>query len=54
MSRRGKAGVPQDRGLPLLDAEMWEAPARLSLEDCLDEIAGELGGPERREREDEL
>ncbi|MFW2343559.1 hypothetical protein [Brevundimonas sp.] len=54
MSRRGKAGVPQDRGLPLLDAEMWEAPSRLSMEDCLDEIAAGLGGADQREREDEL
>ena len=53
MTRRVNTRAPQDRGLPLLDAEMWEAPARLSLEDCLDEIAGELGGPERNEREDE-
>jgi len=54
MSRRAEARPGADRGLPLLDAEMWEAPARLSLEDCLDEIAAELGGPERREREEEL
>lgn len=54
MSRRldPRAGV--DRGLPLLDAEMWEAPDRLSLEDCRDEIAAGFGGPERCEREDEL
>jgi len=43
-----------DRGLPLLDAEMWEAPAHLTLEACLDEVAAEFGGPGRREREDEL
>lgn len=54
MSRRVNARAPQDRGLPLLDAEMWEAPAHLTLEDCLGEIAAEFGGPERREREDEL
>ncbi|WP_370234926.1 hypothetical protein [Brevundimonas sp.] len=46
--------APQDRGLPLLDAEMWEAPAHLTLEDCLDEIAAEFGGPEQRQGEDEL
>jgi hypothetical protein len=54
MTRRATSRAPQDRGLPLLDAEMWEAPAHLTLEDCLDEIAAEFGGPDRREREDEL
>ncbi len=54
MTRRVNPGAPQDRGLPLLDAEMWEAPAHLTLEDCLDEIAAEFGAPARREREDEL
>ena len=54
MTRRVNTRTLQDRGLPLLDAEMWEAPAHLTLEDCLDEIATEFGGPERRQREDEL
>jgi hypothetical protein len=54
MTRRANARVPQDRDLPLLDAEMWEAPAHLTLEDCLDEIAAGCGGPERREGEDAL
>ena len=54
MTRRANARVPQDRDLPLLDAEMWEAPAHLTLADCLDEIAAGCGGPERREGEDAL
>lgn len=54
MSRRRDPQRGMDRGLPLLDAEMWEAPAHLTLEACLDEVAAEFGGPGRREREDEL
>lgn len=54
MSRRVEPRAGADRRLPLLDAEMWEAPAHLSLEACLDEIAAEFGGPDRREREEEF
>ena len=38
--------------LPVLDAEMWEAPERLSHRDCLEEIAGDLRSPDR-DREDD-
>ena len=38
--------------LPVLDAEMWEAPDHLSHRDCLEEIAGDLCGSER-DREDD-
>lgn len=54
MRRRVDTRTGGPRGLPLLDAEMWEAPARLSLEACLEEIAADFGGPEREEREGEL
>jgi hypothetical protein len=54
MTGRVNIRASQDRDLPLLDAEMWEAPAHLTLEDCLDEIAAEFGCPDRRKREDEL
>ena len=54
MTRSVTARVPQDLDQPLLDAAMWEAPAHLTLEDCLDAIAAGCGGPERRESEDEL
>lgn len=39
--------------LPVLDAEMWEAPERLSHRDCLEEIAGDVCGLESDQEDDQ-
>jgi hypothetical protein len=54
MRRRKDPERRSEHGIPLLDAEMWDAPARLSREDCLEEIATDLGGCDRPQEEDTL